>query len=673
MKTYAIVILLVILVISSCQNKSETLVFQDGFEHMQRGPLSSYLGAQTEYQYLPEARPHGDWAVATFRYEGERANVWSLREDTLGRYIYQKHLYEPQMHWHPMMVAGSEHWKNYRVELDFIPEDTSLQSGLVFRYHNSRCYYFWGVQGNKAVLKLVNYETAFRVANEKILAEKELNIPAGTMLKAWVKCSGNRIQAGFGNGPELDVIDSTFQAGKIAILADVPARFYRAEVYMTEIDKQQAESSEDKKLKEEKQLQKNNPKPVVWKKIHTTGFGTGRNVRFGDLNNDGQTDVLIGQIENHGPKDRNSEISCLTAMTFDGEILWQSGIPDSWKTQLTSDVAFQIHDIDKDGKTEVIYTHNKELLIADGATGKIIKRIATPVSPDTGEKIWGDCLYFCDFTGKGYDSDLVIKDRYKHLWAYSSDLKLLWHTGCTTGHYPFAKDIDGDGKDELMIGYTLFDDDGKVLWQKDSVLQDHADGVAIVDFDGDGENEILIAGSDEGMIFSDTSGKVLAHYRLGHVQNPAVANFRDDLPGLETITINFWGNQGLIHFYDSGHTIYHDFEPNHYGSMCLPANWAGKSEEFFVHNTNVEEGGMFDGWGRKVVDFPDDGHPDRCNAVLDITGDCRDEIVVWDQHEMWVYSQSNNPLPGKLYQPVRNELYNYSNYQATVSLPTSEK
>ena len=55
--------------------------------------------------------------------------------------------------------------------------------------------------------------------------------------------------------------------------------------------------------------------------------------------------------------------------------------------------------------------------------------------------------------------------------------------------------------------------------------------------------------------------------------------------------------------------------------MCLPINWTGKSEEFFVHNPNVNEGGLYDGWGRKVVEFPDDGHPDMCNAVLNITGD----------------------------------------------------
>mgnify|MGYP005643567865 CR=1 FL=1 len=55
--------------------------------------------------------------------------------------------------------------------------------------------------------------------------------------------------------------------------------------------------------------------------------------------------------------------------------------------------------------------------------------------------------------------------------------------------------------------------------------------------------------------------------------------------------------------------------------------------------------------------------------VLDVTGDCRDEIVVWDPFELWVYTQHDSPRKGRLYKPARNPLYNYSNYQTTVSLP----
>jgi hypothetical protein len=208
-----------------------------------------------------------------------------------------------------------------------------------------------------------------------------------------------------------------------------------------------------------------------------------------------------------------------------------------------------------------------------------------------------------------------------------------------------------------------------LLWNLDKKINDHTDGVAIVDYKGDGNFITMNAASDEGMLFIDTKGNVLKHHTIGHAQNPVVANFRNDLPGLETLTINFWGNQGIVNFYDSDGNIYYDFEPAHHGSMCMPLNWKGDGEEYFILSPNPEIGGVFDGWGKKVMNFPDDGHPDMCNATMDIMGDSRDEIVVWDTYSIWIYTQDDNPKNGKLYKPVRNSLSNYSNYQTTVSNP----
>ncbi len=101
----------------------------------------------------------------------------------------------------------------------------------------------------------------------------------------------------------------------------------------------------------------------------------------------------------------------------------------------------------------------------------------------------------------------------------------------------------------------------------------------------------------------------------------------------------------------------------------LPVNWRGDGQEFVLLSGNVREGGMIDGHLRRVVMFPDDGHPDLAAAVLDITGDPRDEVVLWDQKRVWIYTQ-DRPFTGKrIYAPVRNPLYNDSNYRASVSLP----
>ena len=653
----------------------DILLLNENFDLLKSGQYSVNVGAHTEYHFLSEAAPKGNWAVSTFRSDVASQQAWKVYTVDGDKMMVQSFANKAGFT-HPMIIAGDSLWQDYTLTVRFAPQSFNDQSGLIFRYRNDRCYYFFGVDGQKAILKKVKHATAYHKPYEKVLGESQYEWQIGDFLTATVAVDGNKISAQFENGLKFQAVDDTFPKGKIGLTSDIPTKFASVKVVASEASAKRFWQKKQQREKENAELQALNPKPVLWKKIETEGFGVGRNVRFGDLNNDGQMDVLIGQVIHHGPKDRNSELHCLTAKTFNGERLWQMGKPDPWKDHLTNDVAFQIYDLDNDGKTEVVYCKDFQIIVADGLTGQTKYSVPTPKSPavkqgdhNMFERILGDCLFFCDLVGDGYASEILLKDRYRNIWVYNEKLELLWQAECQTGHYPFAYDVDDDGKDEIAIGYSMFDDDGKLLWTLDDKIKDHADGVAIARFKKDGGPILLNAASDEGMFFTDMAGNILRHYFIGHVQNPAIANLRDDLPGLEAVSINFWGNQGIIHLYNSDLKIYHDFEPMQYGSMCLPINWTGKSEEFFVLNANVDEGGMYDGWGRRAVVFPDDGHPDMCNAVLDITGDCRDEVVVWNPHEMWVYTQDDNPKTSHLYKPKRNALYNYSNYQATVSIP----
>lgn len=650
---------------------SETVLLEDGFRALEPGKLMPAVGAHTEYHFLPEAGPKGEWAVTTFLPPWQRA--WEVRRDK-GSAVMAQTAKNDAQHCHPMIAAGDELWTDYTVLVRFVADDPEKPCGLAFRYQNDRCYYFFGVQGDEVLLKRVKDEVRFHVPDEQILARAKHNTAPNQTLTARVGVTGENIRAEL-NGVVLEARDAAYSAGKVALLSDGPARFLQVRVTTSAAAARDYEARKALREEELARLQAANPKPVVWKKISTEGFGAGRNLRFGDLDGDGKIDVLIGQILHHGPGDGYSELSCLTAMTFDGKILWRIGEPDPEKYHLTNDVGFQIHDIDRDGRNEVVFCMNQEIVVADGATGKVKYKTATPESKPEANKfprILGDCLFFCDLRGRGHAQDIIIKDRYWHFWALTDRLELQWQGACRTGHYPFAADVDGDGHDELAIGYALFDHDGKLLWNLEDQIQDHADGVAILNFGGKSGSSLRLfyAASDAGALYVDpVKGKILKRHWIGHVQNPAMADFRPDLPGLETVSINFWGNQGILHFFDAEGNIYHRCEPNQFGSMCLPVNWTGRPGEYFVHNPNVKLGGMFDGWGRCVVKFPDDGHPDMCNAVLDLSGDCRDEVVVWDPHAIWVYTQDDNPKPGKLYKPRRNPLYNYSNYQATVSSP----
>jgi len=582
------------------------------------------------------------------------------------------------IHTRPIIVAGDDLWADYTMTARFTPQTAKGRSGVIFRYRNDRCYYFAGIEDSKAVLKRVKHEKDFRRPDEKILASRDIGWKPEEEVSVEISLKGDHLEARINDTVTLSASDETFTHGRIGLCSDAPARFSQVRVTASIAEKERVTAARTKNEDESRKLEAANPKAKLWKKFRTDNFGVGRNFRFGDLNGDGQIDILICQMQHHGPKDSNSDVGCLTAVTLDGKQLWQIGEPDAWKDELTNDVGLQIHDLDGDGQNEVIYCKGFEIIVVNGRTGKIKYKAPTPATPGNTPaprnrfpQILGDSILFADFRGKGRASDIVLKDRYESFWVYDDKLQLMWHGQCNTGHYPFAYDANGDGRDELFIGYSCFGPDGKKLWSLEDTLKDHADSVAVLRLlpDPQAPLRLIIAGSDEGVVFAETSGKILEHYRVGHAQNLTFANFRPDSPGLETVSINFWGNQGIVNFYDANGKNYFEFEPAQHGSECLPVNWTGNGQEYWLLSPNVEEGGLFDGQGRRVFRFPADGHPDMCAAVLDLTGDCRDEIVVWDPFEVWIYTQEDNPKAGKLYKPRRSPLWNESNYRAHISLP----
>jgi hypothetical protein len=100
-----------------------------------------------------------------------------------------------------------------------------------------------------------------------------------------------------------------------------------------------------------------------------------------------------------------------------------------------------------------------------------------------------------------------------------------------------------------------------------------------------------------------------------------------------------------------------------------PVNWTGTGTELGLLSGSIAHGGMIDGHGRRVVVFPDDSHPELCAEALDLTGDPRDEIVLWDTERIWIYTQDDTVKGERVYAPLRYPHYNASNYRAEISLP----
>lgn len=467
--------------------------------------------------------------------------------------------------------------------------------------------------------------------------------------------------------------------GGVGLLSDLPATFMAAEVRCSNKEAERMHAERSANQSEIAELARDLPKPKLWRTIMTEDTGADRNYRFGDLDGDGRADILMGQIEHHGPRDSNSELSCLTAINLDGETLWQIGEPDRYRYHLTNDVGFQVHDFDGDGKCEVVYCKDMQVVIAEGATGRTLRAAPTPENPSRTPpanrfpRILGDSIVLADLSGVGRPTDILLKDRYRGLWAINSQLKPLWFVECNTGHYPFPIDTDGDGRDEVAVGYSMIDSDGTVLWSRDNEFSDHADSVAVVDLQGDGSREVLWAGSDEGFVLLNQQGVPRLHHRIGHAQNLTIAELRPELPGLEIAVMNFWRNQGIMHILDANGNILGDYEPRcEHGSAIPPVNWTGKAAELLLVNPDPEYGGLYDGEGRCVMRLPADGHPTRAYDAIDLTSDARDEIIVWDSQEIWIYTQDDGESmvdPATITLRQRNGRHNESNYRARVSVP----
>ena len=675
--------------IAYAADNDEVTLFETDFSDLNPGKFGQLAeNSFPEYHHV-ERTYTGQWELVSNRYPLEWT-VLELEDNHSLNYMgYHKKVWFHNFIY-PMLCAGSRFWGDY----DFETEVTFLSHyeaadwmGVFFRYQDGRHYYYFGAAENdKLVLIYRDGEKGFDQDGWVNLKEKNFHYDRTKKYNLKVSAWGESIKCYVDGELVFDVKDSRYKGGKIGLLAASPVRYHNVNVSTTMADFKKFKAGENAFRAQEDSLRRINPKPVIWKRIPTPGFGSDRALRMGDMDGDGKLDFLVAQNTNFLGRNFN-DITCMTALNTDGKILWQKGTPNPDNTWSSYDVSMQIHDIDDDGQNEVIYALETDLIVVDGKTGKEERRMPLPRSDISEDEIsWleyehfyrrdrlpylsVDCISFADLRGTGKPLDIIIKDRHTRLWAYDNNFNLLWTATANMGHFPHYYDIDRDGKDEVYLGYTLFDDDGSIIWNHDTPpndykgkefyndfppeerFQEHSDGVVVGDFSLSGKPEIIFYGaSDDGVIILDNKGRLLKHYRVGHAQTPTVGNYRPDIPGLEFCNINFWGEPGIITIYDCYGNEVTNFEPFHSGSPVLPVNWRGDGSEFFILSTNPTMGGMVDGWGRRAVMFPEDGHPDRAYVVEDMTGDARDEIITWEPDWIYIYTQ-DEPFEGdSIYAP----------------------
>jgi len=658
-------IVFLILITSCSGNVIQTTVFEDGFQELESGSKPLIDAADPAQSFDAVHGVLGEWKVASSLRQKGFDKAWVIRSDGDENYLAQTftNLNEKNSPLslvnHPMIVAGDSLWSDYTIDVEFTPEAKFDKCGVVFGYHPPSDFYFFGIEGNTVTLKYLQQSVTPLRPIEKILDFRPLVWTPGDRLHATVSVRRKKVTIILNDSINMHAENLSSTTGRIGLISDVPARFHRVEVKLLR-GEQRKLSRRSRQLERRSDLHlSEHPEMVRWKRFECGEFGSNQNLRLGDLTGDGNKEFVFVRP---GP---GGGVQSLTAMNLDGEVLWKHGTPSTSGPLVSDELPVQIHDLDGDGSRELIYFNNGWIRILDGRNGKLVRRKRVPGSL----KITS--LIFADLVGVGIDKNLILSDREHALLVYNEKLELIWSQQTTTGSHPMVYDMDGDGRHEILMGYSVFDPEGTLIYDVGAHIGDACNGVSVGELlEGEVSTPCLIyAAGDWGLLYYDFNGQLLRQNILGHVSFLGVAELDLESPGPEVLTSNRWGNPGLVNVMDAEGSVSSGFLPEQGISRCLTVNWKGDGEEFLIASADTVTGGLLDWQGRLSVVFPADGHPDKHYMCSDLTGDARDEILTWDDNELWIYTQDDNPRMGNTYAPRRIPLYNYSMHQMNRSLP----
>lgn len=387
---------------------------------------------------------------------------------------------------------------------------------------------------------------------------------------------------------------------------------------------------------------------------------TAEQLHFGDLNGDGAPDLLFVQSV-YGTR----EITCLTATTLSGEVLWQVGTPNRENGRIYGDLPAQVYDWDGDGRNEVLYVVQARyveanpwagwareratryegdafMVVLDALTGRERERFPIPAPAD-------DCFLFADLTGRGRRQDLVVKDRYWNMWGVAHDHRVLWHWEGSVGHFPAIADVDGDGCDEVFVGVALIDQDGRVIYAHDP-RGSHQDAAWIARLPS---GEWRLVYGNHGIHCLTPDGTELWQHPLREAQHVIAGHFRADsavqfavLDRGQPVGNGPDRGPATLYLYDvDGNDIWcRPQPPGSWVAGITPLNWQGQggAEILMYSRGPVDPVAVFDGNGDVVDVMPLPLPTDQCFYALaaDVWGDGRDEVVVFGATAAYICANS---------------------------------
>jgi len=664
---------------------ADEILLHDTYESLRPGPVAAEVWGAFQEMHAQPASPGdnlGGWST--------RAGGWGLTKDPW-RVVEAdggRRLESVATAWcadNTSILTGEADWRDVRVETtaELRPPGDGWggPAGVVFRALDHRRFYAAAVDEDGFAKILM------RVGNGwDVLAWAEAAIEVGEPFAIRVEAAGARLAAQIGP-VRLEAEDGSLPGGRVGLIGSRPVRFGAITVTALPGEVERLATGRAARRRRLSARRRAFGRPVVWKTYPTPGFGCGRRIRLGDLTGDGRCDFLLLQVDS--PEQRG--LGCMTAMSADGEVLWQLGEPKPPpRMEVSADAPAQIHDIDGDGRNEAVCAWEGELQVREGATGEL--KYAAPLPPmaplpdvfkgsindwgagycDDGPTVVPSAICFADLAGRGRPRDVLLADHYHTLVALSPRFEELWRLTCSHGHFPQAYDFDGDGRDSVLAGYHHVGPDGERIGRV--CMQDHQDAIYVgpLDAEGAGPVKIVMAGGEDGLLLL-TPDYDIRQRVMGHVQRLAVGRFRPDVAGLCVATVLFHGSEGIVSLFDpSLRKIWTKDFPS-VGATLQPVNWDGSGVELMllsgIRPSQGAAGGLIDGDGELVVPLPDDGGPGLCALARDFDGDGLDELMCWDHERIRIYHTDRDPPAGPTYRPIRPPLWNMSNFQSYWSLP----
>lgn len=364
-------------------------------------------------------------------------------------------------------------------------------------------------------------------------------------------------------------------------------------------------------------------------------------LNFGHADNDGRLDLVV-------------MAPGYSAHVFDhdGKELWRYQAPTAGAApRSTDDINALIWDLEGDGRSEVLhwrFLDNREMLVvADARTGEIKQQTPWPTAP-LPHAYNNFRIAIAKFAPGRAAHILVYSDSGGAiiLQAYNSALEPVWrHTEPKKkdhlGHYPYLKDITGDGLEEVIVSSLVLDHTGKPLWNRFDLFDDHhdhADMFRFADLDGDRREEMIAPVSDVGLVaFDPRDGRVLWWRQAEHAQRLAVGNFlaQGRAPHL-AVGARFYGNRQFepalysqVHWFDAAGTPVGKWpeHPLNCNPVFVQGDWRGNGgQELFWHLFHLNRE------GRGTLFFSEPVY-----HAFDFSGDRAEEVVTLENDMLRIY------------------------------------